>query len=698
SSEKGTVYAGGIVGYVDSSSKITKCYNSSYILSSSNEILGGIVGCINSSSQISISACYNSGLINEGYSAGGIVGYAYLLAPSQISISDCYNSGSINAGYNAGGIVGYLYSPSSIYPKTNITNCYNVANIYASRYAGGIVGQRNYVTFSCSNCYYKIGCATFGSAIAQGVYTEDDSSTKCKAYTAGNLKKQENYVGFDFDKVWTIDPNSDYPYPTLISLPFGIDCAHIYEDTVVAPTCTEKGYTLHTCAKCSDKYEDNFVSATGHAYKDSVTAPTCTEQGYTTHTCSACGDSYTDSYVTANGHKTNDDADCTTSKVCTVCGTTVESAKGHNYVDKVTAPTCTEQGYTTHTCSACGDSYTDSYIRSNGHTAGEKANCTNNQICTTCGTTLVESLGHNYKDVVTAPTCTEQGYTTHTCSTCGDTYKDSYVTENGHKTNDAVDCNTAKVCSVCGVTVESAKGHNYVDKVTAPTCTEQGYTTHTCSACGDSYTDSYVRSNGHTAGEKADCTHDQICTTCGETLASASGHNYTEKVTAPTCTEQGYTTHTCGNCGDSYKDSYVRSNGHSAGEKADCTHDQICTSCGETLVEALGHTEGEWKIVVEATVGEKGLMEQHCAECDTVLDSKEIPALEGDIETYSLGDVNADKKVDSVDYLLVKRACFKTYALSEEETIRADVNVDKKVDSTDYLLVKRIAFGTYTVK
>ncbi|MBO5869276.1 MAG: discoidin domain-containing protein [Clostridia bacterium] len=73
------------------------------------------------------------------------------------------------------------------------------------------------------------------------------------------------------------------------------------------------------------------------------------------------------------------------------------------------------------------------------------------------------------------------------------------------------------------------------------------------------------------------------------------------------------------------------------------------------------------------------------------------PVTEPDPEpTVMLGDVNDDKKVDSLDYLLVKRACFKTYNLSEEETVRADVNVDSKIDSTDYLLVKRIAFGTYT--
>ncbi len=38
-----------------------------------------------------------------------------------------------------------------------------------------------------------------------------------------------------------------------------------------------------------------------------------------------------------------------------------------------------------------------------------------------------EKNGHKYESVVTEPTYTEQGYTTHTCSVCGDSYVDSYT-------------------------------------------------------------------------------------------------------------------------------------------------------------------------------------------------------------------------------------------------------------------------------
>lgn len=67
-----------------------------------------------------------------------------------------------------------------------------------------------------------------------------------------------------------------------------------------------------------------------------------------------------------------------------------------------TAPTCTEQGYTTYYCADCGQElYIEDYVA---------------------------ELGHSYQSVVTAPTFTTQGYTTHTCTRCGDSYVDSYTT------------------------------------------------------------------------------------------------------------------------------------------------------------------------------------------------------------------------------------------------------------------------------
>ena len=75
---------------------------------------------------------------------------------------------------------------------------------------------------------------------------------------------------------------------------------HEYTSNVVAPTCTDKGYTNYTCA-CGHTYADNYVDKVPHTYTSVTTEATCTTAGYTTHTC-ACGDTYTDGNVAALGH------------------------------------------------------------------------------------------------------------------------------------------------------------------------------------------------------------------------------------------------------------------------------------------------------------------------------------------------------------------------------------------------------------
>ena len=77
---------------------------------------------------------------------------------------------------------------------------------------------------------------------------------------------------------------------------------------------------------------------------------------------------------------------------------------------------------------------------------------------------------HDYRAVVTEPTCLQPGFTTYTCAKCGDSYVGNEV---------------------------AALGHDYQSSVTAPTCTEAGYTTYTCSRCGDSYTGNPVEAKGH---------------------------------------------------------------------------------------------------------------------------------------------------------------------------------------------------------
>lgn len=61
-----------------------------------------------------------------------------------------------------------------------------------------------------------------------------------------------------------------------------------------------------------------------------------------------------------------------------------------------------------------------------------------------------------------------------------------------------------------------------------------------------------------------------------------------------------------------------------------------------------------------------------------------------------LGDANGDGIVNSVDYLLVKRAVLGTFSLGERAAY-ADVNRDGAIDSVDYLFIKRAVLGTFAL-
>ena len=64
---------------------------------------------------------------------------------------------------------------------------------------------------------------------------------------------------------------------------------HSYTAVVTPPTCTEKGYTTHTCS-CGHSYVDTYTDALGHAWDNGTVTkqPTATETGIKTFTCTRC--------------------------------------------------------------------------------------------------------------------------------------------------------------------------------------------------------------------------------------------------------------------------------------------------------------------------------------------------------------------------------------------------------------------------
>lgn len=230
-----------------------------------------------------------------------------------------------------------------------------------------------------------------------------------------------------------------------------------FTDTVVAPTCTEQGYTHHVCTVKGCTYapvDDTYVAATDHTWvKTQTNPPTCTEKGTQFYKCSACGATRTEK-IAALGHDLSrcdlkPAATCTQPGravgTCARCGVQIDEvipAKGHDYsyAETSVAPTCTEPGHYKGTCPTCGKDYDD----------------------------VVPALGHDWGEWVTSiePTVSTVGYRYHVCNRDGCGYREGEDIPKLHThTWDA------------GVVTQK------------PTAAEPGVRTYTCTVCGQTRTE-----------------------------------------------------------------------------------------------------------------------------------------------------------------------------------------------------------------
>ena len=136
------------------------------------------------------------------------------------------------------------------------------------------------------------------------------------------------------------DPKPTEPKPTDPPAPTNPAHTHNYKATVVAPTCTNKGYTEYKCS-CGASYKDNYKNALGHDYKvTSNGTATCTSGGYTEKKCTRCGDTQR----------------------------TQTAALGHDYQETgFTQATCTTPFTVNYKCSRCGDTYQETSGEPLGH-------------------------------------------------------------------------------------------------------------------------------------------------------------------------------------------------------------------------------------------------------------------------------------------------------------------------------------------
>ncbi len=227
---------------------------------------------------------------------------------------------------------------------------------------------------------------------------------------------------------------------------------HSYKITSEANPCTG-GKVTYTCSKCGDSYTED-VAAQGHKYVDTVVAPTCTTGGYTLHTCSVCKKSYKDNETQPTGHKyiTNTveatcETDGYTEKKCSNCDyytKTIIPKKGHTPSSEWTVtkqPTCSEAGEQVRYCTTCEN-------------VAEKQE--------------IAKLAHTPADewiITKQPTCAEPGEQVRYCTICGNVAEKQEITKLPHTSSDwIIDKEAAPgiagsmhtECTVCHERLETA--------------------------------------------------------------------------------------------------------------------------------------------------------------------------------------------------------------------------------------------------
>ena len=437
-------------------------------------------------------------------------------------------------------------------------------------------------------------------------------------------------------------------------------CTFVAEE-IVAPTCTEEGYTLYRCTlHPTETYKADIVPALGHQADGNwvvTKAPTCTEKGEEICQCVR-----------------HDDG-----KTCSETFTRDIAPTGHDLVKTdATNRTCEKDGnieyYTCKTCNAIfADAKATTPLEQDDlvlSATGHQGSTWVTEIEGACGVAKIERLycenewcdvtedctyenGHgshhylieerstpaeDHHFVLTdrkEPTCIELGYEIYTCDKCGDT-DSQYLSLTEHTWGETIvhpqTCTeggfSEKICSYCGYTMfenaTEATGHALSpnDEGYAQSDDKMELISSVPNVCGTGSVDTYQ------------CTHINNGVRCDYTviIGTPSDHTLGDYIVTqePTCTEIGLQHRECQNEGCTYRtaDEPIAPLNHAPGEpyivKGSCTEDGAqkldCTRCGvnlETVIlDARNHQWSDWITIQDPTCTEEGLQQRTCLHTD----------------------------------------------------------------------------------
>lgn len=194
-------------------------------------------------------------------------------------------------------------------------------------------------------------------------------------------------------------------------------------ENVVDATCTTDGSydEVIKCTECGEEMSRTHktIAAPGHKYVDTVVDPTCTVKGYTLHKCSVCGDEYKDTYKDALGHEYGE---------WVIDTPATEDAAGSKHRDCVRGDDTQTEAIPkldhVHTPAAAVQ---EDVVPATCEKAGsykEVVRCSKCGEVITSETKTIPALGHDWKvKEVVAPTYESEGYTLEECANCHETRK-----------------------------------------------------------------------------------------------------------------------------------------------------------------------------------------------------------------------------------------------------------------------------------
>ncbi len=413
---------------------------------------------------------------------------------------------------------------------------------------------------------------------------------------------------------------------------------HNYVMTVIEPTCTEDGATVYTCSKCGSINKISIPAS--HSYTSEVTkVATRYEDGEIKYTCSKCGDFYTEVIPASNANVLviQDRIPWSENNIPTL----LNEMKANGYIS----------GWMMTTTANIGNVELNSFdvvMIANDQTTG-----TYNQLKTldaaltafvnAGGTLIYGACDHGWSggdisfDILGSIKKTDC-YSMH-----------NYIVDPTHPivtgalTDDKAITNELLLGTYCShsgfVASTLPAGYNIIlqDSQGNATLAEYPLGDGRVILSGLTWEFYYSRIYTGTTSYSMNVFDDLVAYAVNP--VSSCMHKYDNgEVVSATCTTEGYTLHTCFECGATYKDNYEPALGHSMGawivdRTPNCTtqgsQHQTCSRCSEevtSVIPTTAHVVSEWIIDSDPTCTIPGSKHTECTECHTSINVVSIPA------------------------------------------------------------------------